>query len=220
LAGSPTPERAQEHQARLKVIELGWPDDTPAYGQFFTALHIPDASTEQLRAYNDLLRKTTSPEHAVKALQTFWRVDVSDIIPRVRCPALVFHARGDSVIRFDEGRKVAALLPDAQFIPLESRNHLLLQTEPAWSRFTGAFDQFLATNLRAPGAISLDGLTAREREVLRVLAQGFDNRAIAASLKISEKTVRNHVSVIFSKMGVTSRAQAVAVARDAGVGGG
>ena len=48
IAGSPTPQQMQEAQARLKVIELGWPNDTPAYGQFFAALHIPDASTVQM----------------------------------------------------------------------------------------------------------------------------------------------------------------------------
>jgi pimeloyl-ACP methyl ester carboxylesterase/DNA-binding CsgD family transcriptional regulator len=218
LAGSPTPERKQEQQARLKVIELGWPNDTPAYGQFYTALHVPDASAAQMQAYNDLLRKTTSPEHAVRALQTFWRADLADVIPQVRCPTLIFHARGDSVIQFDEGRKVAALIPNAQFVPLESRNHLLLETEAAWPTFIRAFEEFLSANLLTSAAVSLDGLTAREREVLSVLAQGLDNRGIAARLSISEKTVRNHVSAIFSKVGVTSRAQAVAIARDAGLG--
>jgi pimeloyl-ACP methyl ester carboxylesterase/DNA-binding CsgD family transcriptional regulator len=218
LAGSPTPERRQEQQARLKVIELGWPNDTPAYGQFYTALHIPDANPAQMRAYNDLLRKTTSPENAVKLLQTFWHADVSEIVPQVRCPTLVFHARGDSVISFDEGREVAARIPNARFVPLESRNQLLLESEAAWPPFVRALDEFLPAESHDSTAISLDDLTARERDVLSVLAQGLDNRGIAARLKISEKTVRNHVSTIFSKIGVTSRAQAVAVARDAGLG--
>jgi pimeloyl-ACP methyl ester carboxylesterase/DNA-binding CsgD family transcriptional regulator len=217
LAGEPGTERALEAQARLKVIELGWPNDTPAYGQFFTALHIPDASAAQARAYNDLLRQTTSPANAVRMLQTFWEADVSDAVARVRVPTLAFHARGDSVIPFDEGRRVVAQIPDARFVPLESRNHLLLETEPAWVPFVAALDEFLAEFL--PGAEpSLDGLTARERDVLELLAQGLDNSAIAAGLKISEKTARNHVSNIFSKLGVSSRAQAVVLARDARFG--
>jgi pimeloyl-ACP methyl ester carboxylesterase/DNA-binding CsgD family transcriptional regulator len=218
LAGNPTPPQVAEQQARLKVIELGWSDDTPAYGQFHSALHVPDASAGQIRAYNELLRRSTSLEHAIGHLQAFWRVDIATIIPKVRCPALVFHARGDSVIPFDEGRKVAALLPDSQFVPLESKNHLLLATEPAWRSFVQTFDSFLAANLRVPNAISLDSLTAREREVLDAMALGMVNNGIAIHLKISEKTVRNHVSIIFSKIGVTNRAQAVSVARDAGLG--
>jgi DNA-binding NarL/FixJ family response regulator len=153
-------------------------------------------------------------------LQAFWRVDISRIIPQVRCPALVFHARRDSVIPFDEGRKIAALLPNAQFAPLESKNHLLLATEQAWPSFVRVFDAFLGANLRTADAISLHGLSPREREVLGALALGLDNRGIAAQLKISEKTVRNHVSTIFSKIGATSRAHAVSLARDAGLGRG
>jgi pimeloyl-ACP methyl ester carboxylesterase len=218
LAGNPTPQQVAEQQARLKVIELGWPDDTPAYSQFHATLHIPNASAAQMRAYNDLLRRSTTLEQAVGHLHAFWRVDIAETIPQVRCPTLVFHARGDSVIPFDEGRKLAGLLPNAQFVPLESKNHLLLATETAWPSFVRAFEAFVAANLRAPNAISLSDLTAREREILDALALGLDNRGIAAQLKISEKTVRNHVSLIFSKIGAANRAQAVSLARDAGLG--
>jgi pimeloyl-ACP methyl ester carboxylesterase len=218
LAGNPSPLQVAEQQARLKVIELGWPDDTPAYSQFHAALHIPAASAAQMRAYNELLRRSTTLEQAIGHLRAFWRVDITGIIPQVRCPALVFHARGDSVISFDEGRKLAALLPGARFVPLESKNHLLLASEAAWPSFVRAFEAFVAANLRAAHVPSLDNLTAREREILDVLALGMDNPAIASQLKISEKTVRNHVSIIFSKIGVTNRAQAVSVARDAGLG--
>src|SRR6185437_4306557 len=117
LAGNPPPERVIEAQARLKVIELGWSNETPAYGQFFTALHVPDASAATARAYDDLLRQVTSPQNGVRLLKTFWEADVSQIVPQVRCPTLVVHSRHDSVIPFDEGRKVAALIAGARFAP-------------------------------------------------------------------------------------------------------
>jgi pimeloyl-ACP methyl ester carboxylesterase len=218
LAGNPSPERVIEAQARLKVIELGWPNDTPAYGQFFTALHVPDASAGTARAYDELLRQVTSPQNGVRLLKTFWEADVSQIVPQVRCPTLVLHSRHDSVIPFDEGRKVAALIAGARFVPLDSRNHLLLPSEPAWPQFTTVLDEFLGGSAEASALFFYDELTPREREILDVLARGFDNGQIAARLKISEKTIRNHVSTIFSKLGVTSRAQAVALARDAGLG--
>lgn len=218
LAGNPSPERVIEAQARLKVIELGWPNETPAYGQFFTALHVPDANAEMARAYDDLLRQVTSPQNGVQLLKTFWEADVSQIVPQVRCPTLVLHSRYDSVIPFDEGRKVAALISGARFVPVDSRNHLLLASEPAWPQFTMVLDEFLAGAAERSTLSLPDQLTPREREVLDVLARGLDNSEIAARLKISEKTVRNHVSTIFGKLGVTSRAQAVALARDAGLG--
>lgn len=61
-------------------------------------------------------------------------------------------------------------------------------------------------------------LTAREHEVLDLIAQGLNNQEIAARLSISEKTVRNHISNIFSKLQVVDRAQAIIRARDAGMG--
>jgi pimeloyl-ACP methyl ester carboxylesterase/DNA-binding CsgD family transcriptional regulator len=216
IAGDPSPECLHEAQARLKVIELGWPNETPAYAQFFAALHIPDANAAQMEAYNDLLRRMTSSANALGLLKTFWETDVSAIVPQVNCPTLVLHSRGDSVIPFDEGRTVAAQIPHARFVPLDSRNHLLLESEPAWSRFVEVFVDFLATKPPDIAASLVDGLTPREREVLAVLAEGLDNRAIAARLKITEKTTRNHVSAIFGKLRVSNRAQAVALARDIG----
>jgi DNA-binding NarL/FixJ family response regulator len=154
----------------------------------------------------------------VRLLETFWQADVSKIVPQVRCPTLVLHSRYDSVIPFDEGRQVAALIPGARFVPLDSHNHLLLATEPAWAQFTAALEEFLADAAETSAVSMLGQLTPREREVLDVLAHGVDNGEIAARLEISAKTVRNHVSTIFSKLGITSRAQAVALARDAGLG--
>ncbi len=64
----------------------------------------------------------------------------------------------------------------------------------------------------------LPELSDREREVLALAAEGRLNADIARRLLLSEKTVRNHVSSIFAKLGVTDRASAVARARDAGLG--
>jgi DNA-binding NarL/FixJ family response regulator len=137
----------------------------------------------------------------------------------VRCPTLVTHTREDGRVPFEQGLALAGLIPGAQFVPLESRNHLLLESEPAWRQFVEAFDAFLLTAQPEQADVAvLDGLTARENEVLERVAQGLDNAAIASHLGISEKTVRNQVSIIFSKLGVNSRAQAIVRARDAGFG--
>lgn len=219
LGDSPTSEQEAEAQARLKVFELGWPNENPGYAQFFASMHIPDATTEQCRSYNDLLRRTTSPANAISLINTFIRVNVQDIVPKVTCPTLVLHSRGDPIISFDQGRKVAALIPGARFVPLESRNRIILDTEPAWQQLIGALSDFLPVDSADRETLSLlDDLTARERDILEVVAEGLDNHEIAARLDISEKTVRNHVSTIFSKLQLRSRAQAVALARDAGYG--
>ena len=138
-----TAEQIAEAETRLRAVELGWQKDRPAYGQFFTSLHMPDASPEQVRTYNDLLRLTTTPENAMALLRTFYALDVTGVASQVRCPTLVLHARGDGIIAFDEGRAVAAAIAGARFVPLEGRGHILLDTEPAWQQFVAAFDDFL-----------------------------------------------------------------------------
>jgi pimeloyl-ACP methyl ester carboxylesterase/DNA-binding CsgD family transcriptional regulator len=224
LARGSTPDRLKEANAHLdihrRVIELGWGNEASLYGQLFTMLHMPDASLERARSFNKLVCLTTSPNNATALLRAFFEADVLDIVSQVRCPTLVLHARDDAIIPFDEGRLVASLIPGARFVPLESRNHILQENEPAWQQLVTELDDFLSPPRGAAvaTAVSLDDLTSREREVLEIVAQGLDNYAIAARLHISEKTVRNHVSIIFSKLGVTSRAQAVALARDAGLG--
>jgi pimeloyl-ACP methyl ester carboxylesterase/DNA-binding CsgD family transcriptional regulator len=218
LGDSPTSEQEAEAQARLKVIELGWPNENPGYGQFCASLHIPDSTAEQFSSYNELLRRITSPANAIATLNTFNRMNAELVIPRVSCPTLVMHSRGDPIIPFDQGRKVAALIPGARFVPLDSRNRITLDTEPAWQELVAALDDFLPKGAVGGSAVlSLSDLTPRERQVLKIVAEGLDNYEIAARLNISEKTVRNHVSIIFSKLQIRSRAQAVALARDAGL---
>jgi pimeloyl-ACP methyl ester carboxylesterase/DNA-binding CsgD family transcriptional regulator len=218
FVGSPTTDLAKEGEARLQIYELGWRKDTPAYCRFFAALHIPDASPAQTQAYDELLRKTTSPVNAVGLLRTFWSIDLRHIVPKVSCPTLVLHARDDSVISCDEGRKVATLIPGARFVAFDGRNHVLLDSEPGWRQCVEAISDFLPVASSTSAEVWLDTLTAREQEVLEVLAQGHDNSEIAARLKISGKTARNHVSTIFSKLNVRNRAQAVVLSRDAGFG--
>ncbi|HEY2893682.1 MAG TPA: response regulator transcription factor, partial [Pirellulales bacterium] len=100
-------------------------------------------------------------------------------------------------------------------------NHVLLGNEPAWQQFITALDDFMpampAKSIQTQVA-ALDGLTARENQVLELLAQGLDNDTIARQLGVSAKTVRNQVSTIFSKLEVNSRSQAIVRAREAGFG--
>jgi len=221
LAGGSTPQEVAEAEARLKMLEVGWPDDSPAYGQFHTSLLMPDASIEQSQSFADLLRQTTSPATTLAIIRSVLRIDLREVVPKVRCPTLVLHSRGESLIRFEHGREVAGLIPGARFVPLEGRNTVLMETEPAWWSFVEALEDFLLapTSKRARGSQPpFDGLTPRECEVLELVAQGLDNDSIGARLGISERTARNHVSIILSKLGINSRSQAIVRAREAGFG--
>jgi pimeloyl-ACP methyl ester carboxylesterase/DNA-binding CsgD family transcriptional regulator len=200
---------------QIKAVEVGWGMANPAFRQLFTSQLIPEATAEEFTAFNALIQQTTSPSNAARILHMFYQVNLTDIAPRVKCPTLIFHAREDGRIPFEQGRELACLISGAEFHPLQSRNHVILRREPAWAELAAHLDAFLPK--RAGSDRRIESLTARERQLLSLVAKGMDNRAIASLTAISEKTVRNHVSNIFGKMGVTSRAQAVALARDAGL---
>jgi pimeloyl-ACP methyl ester carboxylesterase/DNA-binding CsgD family transcriptional regulator len=202
------------------IIELAtlWGSDNPAFRQVFTSRFIPEGTDEQLRWFNELCRKTVAPEMAGELLRARAETDVSDRVPQVRTPTLVVHARGDAVAPVSEGRLLAAGIPGAQFVELDSRNHLVLEHEPAWARFQEAVLDFTGQPARASAAV-FEALSRRERETLGLLAEGLSNAEIAERLGISEKTVRNHLSHLFDKLGVWSRTQAVVFARDHGFSG-
>jgi pimeloyl-ACP methyl ester carboxylesterase len=107
------------------------------------SLFAPEATPEQMQWFNDLQRITTSPDNAVRIMGATGEVDISDLLSQVRVPTLVLHCRNDAAVTFDEGRRLAAGIPDACFVALESCNHLLLESEPAWSRCLEEIKAFL-----------------------------------------------------------------------------
>jgi pimeloyl-ACP methyl ester carboxylesterase len=208
------PEFMAELEAQLKLVEVGWGREDAAYRTMFATQFVPGATLEQLKSLSELQRKSASAENAVRLIRSFFAIEVSEAATRVRCPTLVFHARDDRRIPFDSGRHLATLIPGARFVALDTANHILVEQEPAWARF---FDE-LAAFLPSRRAATLAGLTARESEIVERIARGLDNAQIAAHLGLSEKTVRNHITHIFDKLGVQTRAQAIVLARDAGMG--
>jgi DNA-binding CsgD family transcriptional regulator len=172
---------------------------------------IPRGTPEQLRWWGDLERASADAAMAARILQAFQQVDVCDLARQVRVPSLVMHARGDVAVPFEEGRWLASLIPDARFVPLDSDNHVLLDTEPAWPVFLAELRAFLAPSAAGQlGDVARSAaLTAAEREVLGLVGEGLNNHAIAERLGKSEKTVRNQVSSVLDKLGVRTRAEAI-----------
>jgi pimeloyl-ACP methyl ester carboxylesterase/DNA-binding CsgD family transcriptional regulator len=214
------PDKERLYRALIDLVRLRWGNDNPAFRQVFTSRFIPGATDEQIGWFNDLCRKTTSPENAARLLEARAMIDITDLIGEVRVPTLVLHSRDDDVIPISEGHILAAGIPGAQFIELESKNHVLLENEPAWERFREEVLEFMglkgSSHSEDPAFASL---SPREREVLALIAEGLGNAEIAERLTISEKTVRNHVSNLFDKLGVWTRAQAIVFAHDRGFRG-
>jgi pimeloyl-ACP methyl ester carboxylesterase/DNA-binding CsgD family transcriptional regulator len=212
---------ARLYQAMVEFIRLGWGTDNVAFRQVFTSRFAPGASAEQIGWFNELCRRTTTPEIAAHLMQARSNIDVYDLLPQVRVPTLVVHAQDDAVTPVSCSRELAARIPGAEFVLLESRNHVLLDHEPAWARFKEVVLEFTG-RAEEGGEESerFESLSHRERDVLRELAAGHSNAEIAATLHISDKTVRNMLTRIFEKLNVRSRAQAIVAARDQGFGGG
>jgi DNA-binding CsgD family transcriptional regulator len=220
LKRNPSPQDIDEANTMLKLVELGWGHDNSAFRQVYTTLFIPDSKPEQYRWFSEMQRLSTSAENAVGLIRGFDAMDVTDQMPEVRCPTLVLHARNDSRVPFAEGHLVASSITGAEFVPLESRNHILLAHQPAWRQFFEEVARFVREHRTATDdtEIAFLDLTVREREVLGLIARGLDNLQIAAQLSLSRKTVRNHINSIFSKLGTPNRAQAIVRAREAGLG--
>jgi pimeloyl-ACP methyl ester carboxylesterase/DNA-binding CsgD family transcriptional regulator len=211
------PEGQREYEAIVELVRLGWGKDNPAFRQIFTSRFIPGGTDEQIGWFNELCRKTSSPATAADLLATRAHIEVTDLLARVRVPTLVVHAREDVVCPIAEGRLVAAGIPGAQFVELDSRNHILLDKEPAWERFQEVVLEFMGLQGKAAGEDrAFRGLSARERDILAAITDGLSNAEIGERLAISDKTVRNHVSNVFDKIGVWTRAQAIVLARDRG----
>jgi pimeloyl-ACP methyl ester carboxylesterase/DNA-binding CsgD family transcriptional regulator len=221
LKRDPTPAQIEEWRVLIDLMRIGWGRETAAFRHVFTSMFIPDGSPEQLRWFDDLQRESTTPENAARILAGFGDLDVRDLAPLVKVPTLVLHGRGDMRVPFEEGRILATLIPGARFVPLESRNHLLLEGEPAFDQFFDEVDAFLDADgdgASARATSPFPELTDRETEILRLVARGLANGHIAERLRISDKTVRNHVTNIFWKLGANTRAEVIVRARDAGIG--
>ena len=137
---------AREIEARtalIKLVQLGWGRNNPAFRQIFTTRFVPDAGPEQMEWFNELQRISASPENAARLMDEFSRIDVRPLLADIQVPTIVFHSEGDGAVPFDEGRRFAAGIGGATFVPLPGCNHLVLERDPAWQILLRALGDFL-----------------------------------------------------------------------------
>lgn len=194
-----------------ELARMGWDKPNPAFRQLFTSRFIPEGTEEQIGWFNELCRKSTRAEIGARLIAARAEVDACEYLPRVSVPTLVLHASHDEVVPFSEGKRLATQIPGAIFVPLDSRNHVLLEHEPAWADFCAAVRDFTGQSAETSQSATppQPSLSRREQEVLGLLCEGASNAQIAWDLSLSEKTVRNHVSHILHKLGVRSRSEAI-----------
>jgi pimeloyl-ACP methyl ester carboxylesterase len=126
------------------MIRQGWGSPNPAYRHFFTESFIPDATHEQKRSFDELQRLTTTAENAERIWDMNVCVEVSELARQVRAPTPVFHCRNDQIAPPAEGRRMAGLIPGAQFVELEGANHVLIEGTPAFDQLFAEVRPFLS----------------------------------------------------------------------------
>ena len=129
----------------LDLARVGWGRDDPVFREVFAAQFLPDGTRADWAAFDQLQRRTTSPENAVHFLEEFARIDVREQARKVSCPTLIMHSRDDHRVPMRFGEELATLIPNADLVALSSNNHLLTASEPAWQVFRDELDAFLAT---------------------------------------------------------------------------
>jgi pimeloyl-ACP methyl ester carboxylesterase len=134
----------QAGEAMVTLMRLGWGQENPAFRQMFTSQFIPGASKEQADWFNEFQRICSSPTDAARNLSANGEADVSALLPQIKVPTLVMHARHDARVPFESGRRLAAGIPGARFVPLESQNHIMIEGEPALARFLEELQAFIA----------------------------------------------------------------------------
>lgn len=138
------PEAVEVRKALETLVRLDWGMDMPGFSETFTKRFIPGStSVEHQKWFNDLQKVSATPENAARILEACDEINVRDLLPAVSVPTIVFQCDEDRVVPAEEGRLLAAEIPNARFVPLPSANHILLAEEPAWQVFLEELGAFL-----------------------------------------------------------------------------
>jgi pimeloyl-ACP methyl ester carboxylesterase/DNA-binding CsgD family transcriptional regulator len=201
-------------RALIDQVERGWDSDHPLAREIFLSGKCPEALPQERDQFIALARQSATGRDAAQRMRALVEINIPEVAARISCPTLVTHAKGDKAPPFAEGRLMASLIPEARFVPLAGRSNIIHRAEPAWPQWLAEVRRFVRQP--SPDGRQFPSLSPREAELAMLVAQGLDNSQIAAHLAISEKTVRNHMTSIFAKLRVESRAQAIVLVREGG----
>ena len=213
---------AQQWQLMEQLVLTGWGEDNMAFPSMFAHLFVPQSPPETRQWYTELQRKMATKEVASRFMSVLAELNMFRRLKEVRVPTLVIQIARDQVVDPRSAPGIASEIPGSEFVSIDSSNHILVEDEPGWQEFKNIFTRHVpgsaAPARRDAAALEkLGQLSQREQMILGEIAKGLNNREIAAGLFISEKTVRNHITSIFDKLGVSSRAQAIVLAKQAGL---
>jgi pimeloyl-ACP methyl ester carboxylesterase/DNA-binding CsgD family transcriptional regulator len=175
------------------------------------------ADVPSIRAYTARLQQhSVSPGAMADLIRMNTTYDVRPDLASITAPTLVLHRTGDLLYNIREGRDLAAGIAGARFVELPGTDHLPYYEDA--DHILDLIEEFVTgrspTTRQRQAATSPAGLTARECDVLRLIALGRTNQQIAAELFISPHTVSHHLRGIFAKTTTTNRTEASAFAHN------
>lgn len=216
LRRQPSPAQAEETRTITEAMRVAFSDDlayTPGFRQALLAQFFPEASASQQRELERDIFWRMDGDTAAAYSELGYRFDLREIAPRVKCPTLVLHARGDQVVPFEEGRLLASLIPGAQFVPLDARNHMPLDGDAVWPQVASELRRFLGLGPHAdPAAGDANVPTPRQVQVLGLVSRGHTDKEVARMLGLSPRTVEMHVAHAMQILNCRTRSEAVQVA--------
>jgi pimeloyl-ACP methyl ester carboxylesterase/DNA-binding CsgD family transcriptional regulator len=206
-----------------QLIQKDWGDKNLGFPSLFAHMFIPEAKPEYIQRYAEIQRKSASKEVAAMMINIAAELNVWSDLPEVTVPTLVVQIARDQTIPPGRVREAAMLIPKSQFLSIDSSNHILLGEEPGWEQFKTLFLQHVPVSGPGNQETSTEklpdicDLSKREQEILSQITKGLSNKEISNNLFISEKTVRNHITSIFSKLDLHSRSQAIVLGNKLGL---
>ncbi len=218
----------KEAQAVLEAVRVAFGEDvslTASFRRFVSSRVFPSATEQQLEEVDAAGVGRFSADVAAAYTAMMYETDVSESARRLTCPVLMFHARRDVVVPFDEGCHLASLIPRTRFVPLDDGDHLPLDTNPHWPQVLGELREFLgwpedaATFAAAsPRQLKLpDGLQHRLMAILAADAAGFsrlmaiDERATLAALDAARQVFKQQIDAHHGRMVDTAGDSVLAV---------
>jgi pimeloyl-ACP methyl ester carboxylesterase len=137
-----SPEDAATGQTLLAMMQQGWGREDSAFMRAFSSLYLTDAPREQIKWFADLQRLSATGTMAARIRTACDDIDITAILPEIKVPTLIIHARHDHVVPLEQGRQIAAGIPGAKFVILDSENHILVPGGPAWDTLLSEIEAF------------------------------------------------------------------------------
>ena len=205
-APTASPRLLEEAKLLLATARQGWAQEKSPFRQIFIAQMLGSAAADPAarQLIGERMRLSMTPEMAEQHLRVYYGIDVKAECALVQCQTLIFHARDDQMVTLEQGRKLAAWIPGARFVPLDSDSHILPVDQGAWRIFIGEITAFLGG-----GRPDKPRLSRRQSEILRLVAHGMTDKQVARELGLSPRTVEMHVALAMRALDCGNRTEAV-----------